>query len=305
MKNFIRTIAFIGGCLFLIPLIIVYASGYQSGEVLQEINRQKQQEAAKANNPSLIDQEKLIGILAKEVPYTHEYEAVKAQAVVVRTYMARRILGIQNKGELVGYTAEEMKKLWGENYNDIYKTYEQAVKETQNEIILYNDEPIEALYHEASGGRTRDAKAVYNVDIPYLKNVVSEEDNISKQIKLSKSEMANQLREVYPDIVIDETLLENQIQIVEKDEAEYIKSIQIGNAILKGEDFRTILGLPSSNFSIFNQGKYLVFDVRGVGHGIGLSQNGANELAKSGKTYKDIIKYYYTDISIQNYVYKK
>ena len=305
MKNFIKTIAFIGGCLFLIPFIIVYASGYQNGELLQEINRQKQQQAAEANNPSLIDEEKLIGILAKEVPYNHEYEAVKAQAVVVRTYMARRVLGIQNKGELVGYTEEEMKKLWGENYNNIYKTYQQAVKETQNEIILYNDEPIEALYHEASGGKTRNAKVLYNVDIPYLKSVVSEGDRVSKQIKLSKSEMANQLREVYPDIVIDETMIENQIQIVEKDEAEYIKSIQIGNAILKGEDFRTILGLPSSNFTIFSQGKYLIFDVKGIGHGVGLSQNGANELAKSGKTYQEIITYYYMDVTIQNYVYKK
>lgn len=305
MKEFIKSICFIGGCLFLIPLIIVYAGGYQNGDLLQKVNIQTEKNNNEGDDTAFIDEAKIVGILAKEIPYTYEYEAIKAQAVVIRTYIARRMLGIQTKGTLEGYTEEEMKNVWGEDYSEIYATYKEAVNETKNEIILYNNEPIEAIYHKASGGKTRTAKDVYDVDIPYLKSVTSEGDMVTKQIELQKSEIVAKLQEVYPDIIIDASTMENQIQIVEKDEAEYVKSIQIGNVIIKGEEFRKILGLPSSNFKVFNHNNSLVFDVSGIGHGAGLSQNGANELAKSGKTYLDIIKYYYKDVVIENYTYKK
>jgi stage II sporulation protein D len=305
MKEFIKAVCFIGGCLFFIPFIIVYAGGYYNEDLLQKITMQNQSKETEAENAAFIDKEKLIGILAKEIPYTYEYETIKAQAVIIRTYLGRRILGIQNKGELDGYTPEEMKELWGEHYDSIYATYEEAVSETQNEMIFYKNEPIEALYHQSSGGRTRGANGVYNVDIPYLQGVVSAGDNVTKQVEIKKSEMAAKLKEAYADIILDENMIENQIQIVEKDEAEYIKSIQIGNRMITGEDFKNLLGLPSSNFKIFKKDDMLIFDVRGVGHGVGLSQNGANELAKAGKTYKDIIMYYYKDVTLENYAYKK
>jgi len=305
MKEFIRAVCFIGGCLFFIPFIIVYAGGYHSEDLLQKITIQNEAEKNEAADPTFIDKEKLIGILAKEIPYSYEYETVKAQAVIIRTYLGRRMLGIQNKGELDGYTQEEMKELWGENYDSIYKTYEEAAEDTGNEMIFYNNEPIEALYHQSSGGRTRAAKDVYSVDIPYLQGVQSAGDNITKQVEVKKGEMIAKLKESYPDIIVDERIIENQIQIIEKDEAEYIKSIQIGNEIIKGEDFKKLLGLPSSNFKIFKKENSLIFDIKGAGHGVGLSQNGANELAKTGKTYKDMINYYYTDVTIENYVYKK
>lgn len=305
MKEFIKVICFIGGCLFFIPFIIVYAGGFYNEDLLQKITVQSEVKEDEANNSAFIDKEKIIGILAKEIPYTYEYETIKAQAVIIRTYIGRRTLGIQNKGDLEGYTVSEMKELWGVHYDSIYATYEEAVKETGNEMIFYNNEPIEALYHQSSGGRTRAAKDVYNVDIPYLQSVESTGDSVTQQVEIKKSEIAAKLREVYTDIIVDENTIEAQIQIVEKDEAEYIKSIQIGNMIIKGEDFKKLLGLPSSHFKIFKKDDSLIFDVKGVGHGAGLSQNGANELAKAGKTYRDIITYYYTDVSIENYVYKK
>lgn len=304
MKNFIKTIAFIGGCLFIIPFIIVYASGsYQSGDLLGKLAVQSEA-ATEAEDLPLVEKEKIIGILAKEIPYTYEYEAIKAQAVIIRTYIARRMLGIQNKGELTGYSEEDLKEAWGENYTNIYSTYEQAVKETGSEMILYNGEPIEAVYHKASGGKTRSAKDVYAVEVPYLQSVVSEGDTPAAQVELSKSKIAEKLKEVYPDIVLDPNEMENQIQIVEKDEAEYVKSIQMGNMVIKGEEFRKILGLPSSNFKIFKHKDSLIFDVKGEGHGVGLSQDGANEMAKNGKNYKEIIEYYYKGVITQNYPIK-
>ncbi len=305
MKEFIRMICFIGGCLFFIPFMIVYVGGYQNNDLMQKMSIQAKVQEDQEDTAPLIHEEQMIGILAKEIPYTYEYEVIKAQAVVIRTYMARRILGIQNKGELIGYTQEEMQELWGKDYQNIYATYSEAVKETQNEIIIYQNEPIEALYHRSNGGKTRSALDVYNVEVPYLKSVDGDNNPVTKQIQVPKTDIASKLRQVYEDISIDEKTIENQIQIVEKDQAEYIKSIQIGNSIIKGEEFRKILGLPSSNFKIFNQGETLIFDIKGAGNGVGLSQNGANELAKQGKLYHDIINHYYTDITIENYLIKK
>ena len=281
-------------------MIVVYASGYDTGKLLKTMENANQEEARKAAL-DIIDEETLIGILAKEIPYTYEIEAIKVQAVVTRTYMARRILGIQSKGALKGYSVEEMKNLWQEDYDKNYAIYKAAVESTYYEMIFYDNQPIEALYHNASAGKTRDAASVYNKDIPYLKSVDSKLDNISKQIRLTKQKMAELIQEKYSELIIDVPTLENQIQIIEKDEADYVKSIQIGNVTLKGEELRELLELPSSCFKVYVSGDELIFDVRGIGQGIGLSQNGANELAKQGMNYRDIIKHYYTGVTIEKY----
>ena len=168
-------------------------------------------------------------------------------------------------------------------------------------MIFYDNSPIEALYHRASSGKTRDAKSIYNKDIPYLKSIDSKLDLISRQIKLPKEKVVELIKEKYPEFIVDTQMLENQIQIVERDEADYVKMLQVGNLTINGETFKEILSLPSSCFKVYASGNELIFDVRGIGQGIGLSQNGANELAKQGMTYKNIIKYYYTGVTIEKY----
>lgn len=250
----------------------------------------------------IITEETLIGILAKEIPYTYEIESIKAQAVVARTYMARRILGIQKDGAIVGYTVDEMKALWGEEqFHEIYSIYQEAVQATKRQLIMYDNKPIEALYHEASSGRTRDAASIYKQDIPYLKSVESAVDKVTQQIQYSKKEIVERLKESYPSLVVETDTLESQIQIVKKDEADYITAIQIGNITLSGEVFKKILDLPSCAFKIYHSGDDIIFDVKGSGNGIGLSLNGANELAKQGMLYDGILHYYYTGITIENY----
>lgn len=297
MKDLIKHACLIGASLFLIPVLMIYASGYEKGSALAQITQNKEE----TQETTLLDESLIIPILAKEISYTYEYETIKAQAVVIRTYMARRALGIQTTGELVGYTEEEMKELWKEDYESIYKTYEEAVEDTKDEIIWYNNQPIQALYHKASGECTRSANDVYNIEIPYLISVSNEKVLGSTQIKMSKKEVAETLKQNYNDIIIDDEHLENQIQIIEKDKAGYIKSIQIGNLILEGEKFRDVLGIPSSNFKIYLAGNDLIFDVVGSGLGIGLSQDGANEMVKQGKDYKEVIEYYYTGVDVKAY----
>ena len=298
MKEYFKSAVLIGMCLFLIPLLVVYASGHDSRELLKVVKGiAKEEETPK----DIINEETLIGILAKEIPYNYEEDAIKAQAVVTRTYMARRILGIQSKGALIGYSIDEMKVLWDKDYEKIYDIYKKAVESTYYEMIFCDNSPIEALYHRASSGKTRDAKSVYNKDIPYLKSIDSKLDLISRQIKLPKEKVAELIKEKYPEFIVDTQMLENQIQIVERDEAEYVKMLQVGNLTINGETFKAILSLPSSCFKVYASGNELIFDVRGIGQGIGLSQNGANELAKQGMNYKDIIKFYYKGVTIEKY----
>lgn len=298
MKDIFRMLIGVAGCLFLLPIFIVYLTGTPVGTYLEETNSVE----ISKENQDIMNEETLVGILAKEIPYTYEIEALKAQAVVERTYMARRILGIQKQGAIVGYTLEEMKNLWGEEqYKTIYNTYKKAVEATKGKLILYDNQPIEALYHEASSGRTRDGKSIYQKDIPYLKSVESAVDKISHQVELSKEEAISIIKEKYPILVTDASTLEKAIQIISKDEAGYVDAIQVGNITLTGEEVRKMFELPSCAFKIYHTDKTLIFDIRGSGSGIGLSQNGANELAKQGMLYEDILKYYYADISIESY----
>lgn len=301
MKKFFLQCLLIGGCLFFVPLIIIYGSGYKNEELLAFVNENIQKEVEGDKQNTLLDESMLIPLLAKEIPYTYEYETIKAQAVIIRTYVTRKALGIQTNGTILGYTDEEMRSLWKENYDSIYATYKEALQDTVDQVLLYDGTPIQALYHGASGGMTRSAQAVYGVDVPYLVSVTSSVDNVNKQIKLTKESIIEKLQKENESFVADSETLENQIQIVEKDEAGYIKSIQIGNIVLGGEKLKSLFDLPSSNFKIFTSGDYLIFDVKGNGIGVGLSQNGANELAKQGKTYDEILKYYYTGVEIAPY----
>ena len=298
MREYLRLLICVGSCFILLPIFIVHISGIEVGSYQsahQEITQIKQDQ-------DIISEETLIGILAKEIPYSYELEAIKAQAVVARTYMARRILGIQKNGAIVGYTEKEMHALWGEEqYEAVYSIYKKAANATTKKLVMYDNKPIEALYHEASSGRTRDAKNVYKQEVPYLKSVESSVDKVSEQISYPKDKMVEILKEAYPSIMIDAQLLEQQIQVVKKDEANYVMAMQIGNVTLSGEEMKNLFDLPSCAFKIYNSGEEMIFDVRGIGDGIGLSVNGANELAKQGMTFEEILKYYYTDVTIEDY----
>lgn len=298
MKQYLVMFLLMGSSFILLPVLTIKLCHIEVGHqaASSEVYREKEESA------DIIKEETLIGILAKEIPYTYEMEALKAQAVVERTYMARRILGIQSKGAIVGYTVEEMKALWGEEqYSSIYNRYKEAVEATLGKLILCDNKPIEALYHKASSGRTRDAKDVYKQEVSYLNGVDSSVDQISTQIQYTKAEVIQRIQEAYPSLAVEPDNIEAQMQIAKKDDAGYIGAIQIGNITVSGEKFIELMELPSCAFKIHASGNSLIFDVRGEGNGVGLSLNGANELAKQGMLYEDIIHHYYSNVTIQSY----
>lgn len=258
-------------------------------------------------------EEYIKGVLAAEMPASFEIEALKAQAVAARTYAIKK-MNQKGSEDLKGadistdpsrgqayLSKEELKKKWGENFYTYYDKIARAVEETKDQIMTYEEEPIEAVFHSTSAGITQSAKDVWEVDVPYLKSVESTGDEEAPSFEyetvLSKQEVYRLLKDKYPDLVIQDLM--QQIQIIERNSGGYIKKIQIGNKLLSGEEIRKLFNLRSSCFAIKEEGDNLIFTTKGYGHGAGMSQYGANSMAKQGKDYQEILTHYYQGVQIK------
>ena len=286
------------GILIGIPTLVVYGGGHYNKELLQNVNELKGQDENKDLEEEGLEKE-LVLALAKVVDPTESEEAIKAYAVMLRTYKLRRQLGIVSKGSLATMIEEEMQSQWGKNYSSYYSKLEKAVKDTAGEVIYYENELIEPIYHKESAGWTRSAKTIYKQDIPYLQPVESKIDTVEESFSFTEDEFIQLLQQAYAHLSLQPEVLSQQIQIVAKDQAGYIESLQIGNLLIDGESLRKILGLPSACFTVTQTEESILFNVKGIGHGIGLSQHGANEMARGGATYKEILSYYYTGTKIK------
>ncbi|MCI8273429.1 MAG: stage II sporulation protein D [Clostridia bacterium] len=258
--------------------------------------------------------EYLYGVVSSEMPASYEIEALKAQAVVARTYTIYQAIHSSGKHENADIcdsfaccqawiSKEERLSKWKpeeaeNNWNKIVN----AVDTTSGKIITYNKEPINAFFHSNSGGVTESSLNIWGgIDYPYLKSVeTAGEDGYSQynsEVKLSKQELLNKIKTKYPDCEIDYSQ-ENCIQILENTTSGRIKTIKFGNKEIAGTEARTLLGLKSTNFSFAINGEEITFSVKGYGHGVGMSQTGADSLAKSGSNYEEIIKHFYTNVEI-------
>ena len=260
--------------------------------------------------------EYLYGVVSAEMPASFEEEALKAQAVVARTYTIYKI--IHNGGKhgdadicddstccQAWISEKDRKDKWDDdekesNWNKILN----AVNSTKGEIITYEGEPINAFFHSNSGGETEAPIDVWGGSgYPYLQSVsTSGEDaysQYSSEVELSKDEFVEEIKEVHSDFEIDFDE-EDCIKIEEYTDGNRVKTIKIGNLELSGVEVRTIMGLRSANFKITIDGDNIKFEVTGYGHGVGMSQTGADSLAKEGKTYKEIIHHFYTDVEIES-----
>ena len=180
-----------------------------------------------------------------------------------------------------------------------------AVNETSGKIIMYEGKLINAFFHSNSGGITESSADIWGgIDYPYLKSVeTSGEDAYSQynsEVTFSKEELINKIKKTHPEIEIDWEQ-ENAIQIQEYTDSGRVRTIKFGNINIAGTEARTILELKSTNFVINYQNNNIIFSVKGYGHGVGMSQTGADSLAKQGSGYEDIIKHFYTGVEITNY----
>lgn len=243
-------------------------------------------------------EEYLVGVVAAEMPASFNSEALKAQAVLARTYALKKI----SKGEKLTDTVStqayidkgQMQNKWGNEYSKYYNKIVSSVNSTKGQVVKYKGNYIEALYHATSNGKTESAKEVWGQDIPYLKSVDSSWDKkTSAYLKIENKEF-NVLMKIL-GIDIDKS---TNIEILSKDESGRVSKIKVKDKIYTGVEFRTLLNLRSTDFDITITANGLEIVTRGYGHGVGMSQYGANEMAKLGYNYKDIINHYYQNVKI-------
>ena len=170
-------------------------------------------------------------------------------------------------------------------------------------IILYQDEPIDPLFFSTSNGKTENSEDVWEKQIPYLRSVVSPGEETSPRFfaveEFPVDVVVSRLRQEWPDISIDHKNPEKQWKVLEVSEGGRIKNMQVGNKVIKGTEFRQLFELKSTDFKWERSGKNIKVMSTGFGHGVGMSQYGADAMAKNGANYVDIIKHYYSGVEIR------
>lgn len=240
--------------------------------------------------------EYLVGVVAGEMPASFPIEALKAQAVVARTYTMK---SLQIGRKLTDSTStqvykdnNQLRNLWGNDYDRYYQRIYDAVTSTDNICVYYNGDYIDAVYHSTSNGYTEDAVNVWGNRIPYLQTVASTWDqNVSSYLKIITKEESD---------IISILGLDNldEIQILERNNSGRVEKVQIGNKIFSGVELRNMLGLRSTDFEIIKDNNIITITTKGYGHGVGMSQYGAKGMAEQGYTYREILNHYYTNVNI-------
>lgn len=249
----------------------------------------------------------LLGVVGAEMPALFETEALKAQAVAARTYAYRQAGEGEIRPDEIGqaYLSEEgLREKWGSHYDTYSAKIKEAVEATRGQILMYEDEPILAVFHAESAGRTENAENVWGTALPYLTSVDSRADEnapgFETEKRISIAEVMTKLQKEYPDIKLTQGSLLEQTQVVERTDAGYVKAIQFGNKMLTGQEARGLFGLRSSNFTLRQEGEDFIFVTRGYGHGAGMSQYGANYMAQDGASYQEILEHYYPGSVLKN-----
>jgi len=259
------------------------------------------------------------GVVAAEMPAAFELEALKAQAVAARTYAVNRSIRFKDghpdhKSAPIctdvhcqAYLSlDQLRSIHGDSWIENYwGKIESAVEITKGQLIYYDGKVAEPLYHSTSGGMTEDAINVFATDTPYLKSVTSPYEDEAPKFKtvttMTVEEFINKIKTKYKKVNLNKEDFYEKIKLIEKTNSGRIKKIVIDNEILDGRNIRDLFGLNSTNFSIMFDKTLGIIDIvtYGYGHGVGMSQWGANGMAENGSDYVQILKHYYTDVIIK------
>lgn len=260
------------------------------------------------------------GVLRAEMPASFELEALKAQAVAARTETLYKV----ENGPSANHpeadicndinccqayrSAEAAESAWGADAEKYSAKIAQAVRGTDGMVILYEDKPILAAFFSAASGQTHNSGDVWVSDLPYLQSVESPEGenevpNYYSVVTFPQEEFRDRFLASYPEAKLDGAP-EKWIGTVQRNDSDMVTSIVIGGVEVKGTAVRRLFGLRSASFSAAAEGKDIVFRVTGYGHGVGMSQYGANVMAREGKEYQEILCWYYTGVTIGPYTPK-
>lgn len=321
LKKFLLFAVFIAFC-FLVPCFFMN---------FKTINISKVEEKAEYSgdeNSSMINKEKIKllltesnqvielsfddyikGVLLGEVPITYEIEALKSQAIVARTYTLYKLKNNPSAHDNADMCdninccqAYKTKEYAFASWNDEdekarWAKLENAVDETKNMVITYSGEIIEAFFHAHSGGKTENVKYVWSgIEMPYLKSVDSNEGYAYTD---SKSFTKEEFYELIKNEVPNYNIKNSKIEIIDYTGSGRVNTLKIDDIEIKATKLRSMLNIRSTNFRIEEKDNTITFYTVGYGHGVGLSQEGANQMALQGSSANDIIKHYYTGVEVE------
>ena len=303
---------------FVLPAA-VYSGGEPEAETEKHDTQvQKEIEQDKSVSVSVLDngqtlimdlEEYITGVVAGEMPADFELEALKAQAVAARTYTLYKmnVQPSENHEQDVctdvqcckAYASDEqLREKWGQDYDENLKKITQAVNDTKGEYLEYENEPILAVFHSSSAGQTENSADVWQSELPYLQSVASPENsdevtNYIVDVTVNKNDFISTVQSVYPQAVFAEDSSQ-WIGSAEYTSSGRVANINVGGAVISGTQMRQLFQLRSTAFTVKVEGEDVIFETTGYGHGVGMSQYGANTMAKNGSTYEEILTWYYT-----------
>ena len=249
----------------------------------------------------------IAGVVAAEMPADFELEALKAQALTARTYIVNRLLedSVSNlpSGAQVTDTVEhqvykseeELKESWGADYEWKMDKIVMAVLETEGQVLTYKGDPITATFFSTSNGYTENSEAYWENAYPYLKSVASPWDEDSPKFH---DQLVISVGEFEKKLGVDLVDSDNIGTVIETTPGKRVASVKIGGKVLTGKQIREKLDLKSTDFTWQRKKDSIIITTKGYGHGVGMSQYGANGMAQEGKTYEQIVKHYYQGIEI-------
>lgn len=262
-----------------------------------------------------VDFEKyLIGVVAANMPAGYHMEALKAQAIIARTYTLYNIsLLLEEDPKKVRFNTSELglsyigldslEQYWGsEDYLSYFTKIENAVYSTKNTVLLYNNSLILPVFFSNGSGYTRNANEAWGINIPYLKSVPSKQDVTSTNYlnikEYNLSELISTLEIQYSNLSLNERSFFDEVKVTGRDSTSYVTKVNLGNQTISGEVFAKVLGLNSNHFYIEDYDGKVRIICTGVGHGVGFSQYGANAMAIEGSTFSNILLHYYTGVEL-------
>lgn len=240
----------------------------------------------------------VVGVVASEMPVTFHAEALKSQAIVARTFAMKKAsqgITLLNSSSHQTYKSEaQLKNMWGSSYTTNINKIKNAVNATSGMVLKYNGGYIDAMYHSISNSKTEMPKYVWGSNLPYLQSVNSNWDTGVKGYEVSTNISYSTLTSK-----LGQTINKNTVfKVLSETVSGRVEKIQIGDSTYSGVKLRSLLGLRSTDFTISKGETSVTVTTRGYGHGVGMSQNGANEAAKDGYTYNKILKHYYTGVTL-------
>lgn len=318
-RTLIITTLLITMIIFIPTMIVIFPISqaeqpHETEQVISVSNEVPQDEAitvpvmrTETNKVETVPLEKyVIGVVASEMPAEFELEALKAQALAARTFVVNQLMNSRDDEEVtvldtvdhqVYNDENELRNIFGSDFHWKLEKVEQAVLETESEILTYEDRPITPAFFSTSNGYTENSEDYWESELPYLRSVTSKWDEQSPKF-LSQHTFTIEEMETLLNITLQRDV---SIPIeLNRTESNRVKSFIIADNTFTGRQIRERLSLPSNDFSIEQRHDHFIFTTKGYGHGVGMSQYGADGMAKEGKSYKEIVSYYYKDVSISN-----